>query len=77
MKVFDCPSMETKDVVKEVNMKFDDVFHESHGKLVGKVCLCCDRMTPPGKLKWIGKTNVSSLLDEMDVLVKNKLRDVV
>lgn len=28
-------------------------------------------------VKWIGKTNVTSLLDEMDILVKNKLRDVV
>ena len=28
-------------------------------------------------IKWIGKSNVSLLLDEMDVLVKEKLRDVV
>ena len=28
-------------------------------------------------IKWIGKSNVSVLLDEMDALVKAKLRDVV
>lgn len=28
-------------------------------------------------VKWIGKSNVSVLLDEMDTLVKEKLRDVV
>lgn len=28
-------------------------------------------------VKWIGKSNASFLLDEMDVLVKEKLRDVV
>ena len=28
-------------------------------------------------VKWIGKSNVSILLDEMDALVKEKLRDVV
>ena len=28
-------------------------------------------------IKWIGKSNVSVLLDEMNVLVKEKLRDVV
>ncbi|MGC1204100.1 MAG: UpxY family transcription antiterminator [Flavobacteriaceae bacterium] len=28
-------------------------------------------------VKWIGKSNVSLLLDEMDTLVKEKLRDVV
>lgn len=77
MKVYDYASVKTEDVVKQINLKFCDVFHEKEGVLVGKVCLCCDRMIGVGKLRWIGRTNLRNKqeLFKSSVAIKKEILD--